>query len=639
MSSSQQRFQYRPEIDGLRAVAVLGVFFYHLHWGALSGGWLGVDIFFVISGYLICSLLLREAETTKSISLSGFYLRRVRRIMPAFLFCLIGTFPMALIVSKTHIFTQYSQSAIAALFSVSNIFFWQHAGYFEIDSQLAPLIHTWTLGLEEQFYFIIPVLFLLIAKISAKRRQAIFIFLFMVTVASFLTCRYGKNVLSHSFLFYMLPTRMWELLIGLFTAKILFEKPEIRTRNAVTELLSISSFSFILFAFYSYRGGSSFAEKSLFSALATAVFIATTCEKSILGRVISCPPIRFVGQISYSVYLWHWPFIFLGNLLFLRYSWTPSPLSNLSILIVVLCVGTLSCKYIEIPFRKKTRWKECLPPVLVLACVVLLLSTLGITQLGGSQSTYTMSDTGGINFTSFKKMMHDDYDRVGPSDQPPQFIFIGDSHAKAISPAIVELSREYGIAGLAGLKDGTGPLQNIRRSHKLNDPPVAKHWLNYILKSKIKHILIIAKWDRYFFLDSWRYSGKHGSWSVATAMAELQETVQTLLTQGKEVWILDQVPRFKKDPILMTKIFDNTPWKEDLSQLEKKHFAHEALRNINSTHIHVMEPWPLLTQHNTVSSVRHGSFLYIDSNHPSTAGALAIKDVFRPMFEQIQSER
>ena len=118
---------YRKEIDGLRAVAVLGVFFYHLNWTTFSGGWLGVDIFFVISGYLISSLLLKEMDATGTVSLSGFYQRRLRRIMPALLFCLLGSFPMALIISKTYIFTEYSQSLVSALLSFSNIFFWLHS--------------------------------------------------------------------------------------------------------------------------------------------------------------------------------------------------------------------------------------------------------------------------------------------------------------------------------------------------------------------------------------------------------------------------------------------------------------------------------------------------------------------------------
>ena len=626
--------RYRKEIDGLRAVAVLGVFFFHLGWAPFSGGWLGVDIFFVISGYLISSLLLKEIDATGTVSLSGFYQRRLRRIMPALLFCLLGSFPMALIIAKTHIFTEYSQSLAAALLSFSNIFFWQHAGYFAIDAQLAPLLHTWTLGVEEQFYLIVPLLFVFMATLRNHQRGVFLGGLFCVAFASFYACRYGTDLMSVSFRFYMLPTRGWELLIGLFTAVLLHYKPGIRTKNRVTETLSFASLSFVAFAFFHYHGGSFFAEKALFTTLATAVFIGTTTESSLFGRTLSLRPIRFIGQISYSLYLWHWPFIFLWNLGALRFGLESTLVAQLGVLAAAVCMATLSWRFIETPFRKKSTWAECVRPLAPLAFLVFVLAGYGSYQLGGDKTAYAVSDTGAAEFTSFRGVEKNEYFHIGPAGTP-QFILVGDSHARATSPALMELSKEYGIPGEAVMKDGTGPLKNIRRSHKTSVPPFAEHWEKYLLKSTVKTVVLIAKWDRYYGLESWKYLGSSPEWTVETAMKEMRDYVTLLLDNGFEVWILDEVPQFEKDPILLTKIFDNKPYVEEIVFRENTHFARKALESINSTRLHILDPYPVLTENGLLSAVRNEQFMYMDISHLSTAGALSLKDLFRPLFKSM----
>jgi len=627
--------RYRKEIDGLRAVAVLGVFFFHLGWASFSGGWLGVDIFFVISGYLISSLLLKEMDSSGTVSLSGFYQRRLRRIMPALLFCLLGSFPMALIISKTYIFTEYSQSLAAALLSFSNIFFWQHSGYFAIDAQLAPLLHTWTLGVEEQFYLIIPLLFVFMATLRNRQRGVFLGGLFFVALASFFACRYGTDLMSVSFRFYMLPTRGWELLIGLFTAVLLHYKPEIRTKNRITETLSVASLCFVAFAFFNYKGGSFFAEKALFTTLATAVFIGTTTESSLFGRALSLRPVRFIGQISYSLYLWHWPFIFLWNLAALRFGLEPTIVSQLAILAAAVGTATLSWRFVETPFRKKSSWAECIKPLAPLALLVFVLAGYGSFQLGGDKTAYAVSDEGAAHFTSFRGVEKDEYYHMGPAGTP-QFILVGDSHAKAASPALVELSKEYGIPGEAAMKDGTGPLKNIRRSHKTNAPPFAERWEKYILNGTIKKVVLIAKWDRYYGLESWKYLGSSSEWTVETAMKEMRDMVILLLDNGFEVWILDEVPQFQKDPILLTKIFDNKPYVEEVAFRENVHFARKALAGISSPGLHMLDPYPALTEDGLLSAVQNDHFMYTDNSHLSTAGALSLKDVFRPLFESIK---
>jgi peptidoglycan/LPS O-acetylase OafA/YrhL len=629
--------RYRPEIDGLRAVAVLGVFFFHLGWTTFSGGWLGVDIFFVISGYLISSLLFRELADTGTVSLSGFYLRRVRRIGPALLFCLIGSFPIALVVGKTYIFSQYCQSLLAALFSVSNIFFWQHAGYFELDAQLSPLLHTWTLGVEEQFYFIIPILFVFLGKLVPKRRPLFFGGLFVLMVTSFLACRYGRDFLSTSFRFYMLPTRGWELLVGIFTALILHVRPSLRKRTVLTEILSMTGLGFVLFCFVYYSGGSHFAEKALFVTLGTALFIGTVTESSICGRLLAFKPVRFIGKISYSLYLWHWPFIFLWNLAALRYGISEGFWSRAVLLAATTLVAALSWKFVETPFRRKTTWPSCLKPLVPLALGVCVLAGVGYTRLGGEQTVYALNEEGAAHFSSYEDIERGRYYPVGPKGEPPRFILIGDSHAKAFSPAAVALADEYGIAGVTGMKDGTGPLPNIRRLNRLTSPPFAARWQERILRGDIKNVLMVAKWDRYYYPDAWKYLGSYPQWNVDTAMRELRDTVRAMLDAGCEVWVLDEVPNFAKDPIVMTRIFDNKPWQEPVDTDGKSHFARKALAEVHSPHLHILDPYPVLAPDGRLTAVRDGRFLYMDSTHLSTDGALLLKPVLRPMFESMRA--
>jgi peptidoglycan/LPS O-acetylase OafA/YrhL len=631
--------RYRPEIDGLRAVAVLGVFLFHLGWGPFSGGWLGVDIFFVISGYLISSLLFRELADTGTVSLSGFYLRRVRRIGPALLVCLIGSFPIALVVAKTYIFSQYCQSLVAALFSVSNVFFWQHAGYFELDAQLSPLLHTWTLGVEEQFYLVIPVLFVLLGKLAPRRRPLFFGGLSALMVASFLACRYGQDFLSTPFRFYMLPTRGWELLVGIFTALILHVRPGLRRRSVLTELVSTAGLGFVLFCFVHYSGGSHFTEKALFVTLGTALFIGTVTETSLCGRLLGLGPVRFIGKISYSLYLWHWPFIFLWNLAALRYGLAAGTATKAALLAVTVLVAALSWKFVETPFRRKGTWPSCLKPLVPLALAVCVLAGVGYTRLGGDRTAYALNEGGGGHFSSYEDIEKGRYNRIGPRGEPPRFILIGDSHAKAFSPAVVALADEYGIAGVTGMKDGTGPLPNIRRPSRMGSPPFAARWRERVLKGDIKNVLLVAKWDRYFQAGAWRYLGSYPEWNVDTAMREMRDAVQAMLEAGCEVWILDEVPSFSKDPIVMTKIFDNKPWQEKVGSHGRIHFARKALAGIDSPHLHILDPYPILAPNGRITAVRDGRFLYKDSNHLSSDGALALKPLLRPLFESMRAAR
>ena len=625
--------KYRPEIDGLRAIAVLGVFFFHLDWEPVKGGWLGVDVFFVISGYLISSLLLRELWTHGRISITNFYLRRVRRIMPALLVCLIGAFPVGMLFSHTFFFDQYNQSSLSALVSGANIFFWLHSGYNAVGSEIVPLLHTWTLGVEEQFYIFIPMVFLLLGYLDTAKRRIIWLSIFGLTVASFLLCRYGTLVDS-DFKFYMLPTRMWELALGTFTALATLTWPAMRTNKWVNQIGSLLGLALIFFFMNNEGFYYKFAEKSLFLCLATVLFLVTANETTLAGRLLSLRPVRFIGQISYSLYLWHWPLIVWRNVQIFKGTMEPSLPLNLGILLAATVAATLSWKYVETPFRKKRSWKECVKPLAPLAGTVIVLALAGLTFMGSGSSTIRLN-----TFEKYTDSSYDDtkagiYPRIGSADRKPQFMLMGDSHGNAIAPALMALADEYGIAGVGATRGATFPILNLRRKNREDAPPFAREWFKYIRDNDIRNILIVAKWHILYQKGGFVYADKKPA-NIKNFQEDLRREVSEFIREGRRVWIMDQVPYFTKDPILTVRVFDDQ-YAEPYPHQGQEDFLSAAFPEPTMAGLRLLDPAPYLLDGDRIRPIREGVFLYRDQHHVSVDGALAIKDVFRPFFESMK---
>jgi peptidoglycan/LPS O-acetylase OafA/YrhL len=624
--------KYRPEIDGLRAIAVLGVFFFHLDWEPAKGGWLGVDVFFVLSGYLISSLLLKELWTKGSISISDFYLRRARRIMPALLTCLICTFPIGMLFSHTFFFDQYNQSSLAALVSGANIFFWLHSGYNAVGSEFVPLLHTWTLGVEEQFYIFIPMVFLLMSVLDSSRRKLVWLSIFGLTVASFLLCRYGTLV-DQDFKFYMLPTRMWELALGSFTALATLSWPAIRSNKWVNEIGSATGLALILFFLYQFGFHYTFAEKSLFMCLTTVFFIITVNETTTAGRLLSLAPVRFIGKISYSLYLWHWPLIVWRNVEVFKGTIQPSPALNLAILLAATAAATLSWKFIETPFRKKRSWRGCLKPLLPMAGTVAALAMIGLTLMGNDASTIRLNTFGKYADSSYDDTVRGIYPRLGPADQEPKFILMGDSHGNAVAPALLQLADEYGIAGIGATRGATYPLPGLRRDNRMDAPPYVLEWFKYVRKHDIRHILMVAKWNRLYKTDTLAYTDNKPV-TEDNLRNDLRAVVNEFIREGRQIWIMDQVPQFTKDPILIVRVLDDQ-YSEEYSPEKIRNFLADTFTDPETAGVHILNPVPLLLDGNRLRPIRNNLFMYRDPNHVSVDGALAIKDVFRPFFQSM----
>jgi peptidoglycan/LPS O-acetylase OafA/YrhL len=287
---------YRPDIDALRAIAILSVVLYHAGIPAISGGFTGVDIFFVISGYLIGGHIFSELRKG-NFSFARFYQRRAKRILPAFYAVLVFTIAASLLLlspAENHFF---ALSAFSATLSVSNIFFLHYLeGYFRVRGELHPLLMTWSLGVEEQFYAVIPLLMVLLSRI---RRSLLFPAILAVCVLSFLLA-WRQVAIDPTHAFYLLPSRAWELGIGVFLAVMQQTRKPLPISVPLAQLFSLTGLALMIAPIFLLNADSLFpGPAALPSVLGTAIVIAVPASW-INRRILSLPPLVFVGRVSYS---------------------------------------------------------------------------------------------------------------------------------------------------------------------------------------------------------------------------------------------------------------------------------------------------------------------------------------------------
>ena len=307
ISIEKPALKYRPDIDGLRAVAVLSVLAFHIGLKGVRGGFVGVDVFFVISGYLISSIVFSEIAGSRY-SVIGFYERRIRRIFPALFAMLAVSGVFAAIYLLPGELVEYAKSMLAATVSAANVYFWQHSGYFDAPTS-KPLLHTWSLAVEEQFYLIFPVFLMVVRKFFPKRLRISVIVLFFLSLAS------SAVVVAHNqqTAFYLPYTRAWELLLGTILSLGMFPRLQsVWSRN----LASLAGMGMIAFSTLFYTQDTLFPGLSaLVPCLGSALIIgAGEGGSSLMGALLSWRPVVFIGLISYSLYLWHWPVIILRNM-------------------------------------------------------------------------------------------------------------------------------------------------------------------------------------------------------------------------------------------------------------------------------------------------------------------------------------
>jgi len=335
--------QYRPDIDGLRALAVLSVIAYHFQTNSIFNGYMGVDIFFVISGFLITKIITSELSANK-FTIQGFYERRVKRIFPAFFTVLLVSNIIAYFVFYPIELLSFAKSSLASIFFVSNMFFWSESGYFDIAANLKPLLHTWSLAVEEQFYIIFPLLIVFLIKCKEAFFKLSLLALFLTSLGAYIiTIKSGFGDAA----FYLFPTRAWELLIGALLAINLI--PDYKLKPSVLNLISLLGLAMIVAGFFLPHE----TKKVMPVVFGTAMIIyagSSTIKGLWVNQLLALKPMVFIGKISYSLYLWHWPVYVFGT----YYAFHILNIYSTSLLIAISFVlSYLSWKYVETPMRDK----------------------------------------------------------------------------------------------------------------------------------------------------------------------------------------------------------------------------------------------------------------------------------------------
>lgn len=431
--------KYRAEIDGLRALAVVPVILFHAGFELFSGGFVGVDVFFVISGYLITTILIEDIEN-KRFSIVNFYERRARRILPAmYVVCITTAIASTLILFPEQL-KSFSKSLISAPLFSANFFFWSERGYFGESSELKPLIHLWSLAVEEQFYIIFPIFLLLLSNFK-NTFYALLLIAFLLSIAS----SYYITKIHFDTAFYFPITRAWELLVGSFAALILNKR-----KNAypavMAEFAAFFGLSLVIFSYLNFDSSTPFpGVYALIPVLGTFLFIVSASSTRYIKNVFSYKPIVFTGLLSFSLYLWHQPIFALTRHL---------GIFNEYLMFIALCVvlvSYLTFRLVEKPFRNRSIFtRNTIFFSSVTVGIAIALGGLFIVNNDGLPNRYAEEDRGLLNqMASYQGYNQKAFDaleyRAFDERESKRVVLIGDSYAKDFLNIAIESNLFEGV--------------------------------------------------------------------------------------------------------------------------------------------------------------------------------------------------
>jgi peptidoglycan/LPS O-acetylase OafA/YrhL len=458
--------RYRPDIDGLRALAILPVVLFHARIPGFPGGYVGVDVFFVISGFLIAGIIADDIDRDR-FSIIRFYERRARRILPALFTIVAVSFAIAWLIALPEPFAEFSRSAAATAVFASNFYFWETTNYFSVAAEYRPLLHTWSLAIEEQFYIFFPWFLVVVLR---WHRSQLGIAIACVFAISLIGSIYGSRT-SPVAAFYLLPSRAWELLCGAALALNLV--PAI-SGAVLRQIAATSGLGMVLLAVFLFDAETQFPGfAALLPCLGTALIIhAGSDAQTWVSRALSAKALVFLGLISYSLYLWHWPI-----LAFLRqgYGTVHLPLSIASAAIslsVVLAI--VSWRYVERPFRTPGQIRRT--GILAFAgsgTVAVVAVGLTVHAFNGmpwriDATTRTIAaaaaDRQQIRQSCMSKLPSDGLCIIGRAGVRPSVLLWGDSHAGALMPALDVALDASGLAGYVASHSACAPLLGVRRT-------------------------------------------------------------------------------------------------------------------------------------------------------------------------------
>ena len=666
VDGAMEKLKYRADIDGLRAIAVIGVLLFHAGL-SFTGGFVGVDIFFVISGFLITSLIL-QAQQEDRFSIREFLARRIRRLMPAALAMTTVTLAIGYYCLIPNDYDKLAESAIAQMTLVSNVYFANSFDYFAGPAELVPLLHTWSLALEEQFYLLFPLLLIACRKCSRKKLVAI---LSGLTMFSFGLNLWAMNLYPTE-AFFLLPMRAWELLLGALLVFVPKLKP---SQQTLAECGSVISLAVIASTFFLYSKETLFpGSAALWPCLGTAGLIYFNNIgrqfRTHIAKYLETPALTYIGKISYSLYLWHWPIM-----VYLRYTnrlELEIPVALLGLALSFLA-GSISYHFIESPFRLRRFLPTQKRLILTSSLFSLLIigTGAGISEWDGLPARWTPQITSilGTAKSPVRYIRNSVWDpqldqlpTIGSEqvlpDQPRLLVW-GDSHAMVLGDVCSSLARQHNISGFIATRGGTLPVLDTYRIFDREDTLIWNEGvMDFIVRHEITHVIMAARWsdnieghasglNKFLITDDQTPEVNKES-ARQVFQRNLLGTLQKLNDLGIRVWLMEQVPLQHHDPIyeVVTALRTESPLPRGVSEHlhadRQKHVRSifDYLRDSNLSNVTIFDPAPAIFTHDGHARyMEDDTLFYVDHDHLSHAGAQRfIGPLLEPFFHEMVNE-
>lgn len=647
------RVSHRDDIDALRAVAVGLVILFHYGVPGFSGGFAGVDIFFVISGFLIGGIIDRELKGGR-FSFLSFYERRVRRIFPALFAMLAACAAAASVLLYPADYQRFAESALAAALFWSNIHFNAVAGYWDVAAHTKPLLHTWSLAVEEQFYLVFP---LLLFALRGWRRHWQYAALTLLFILSFGASVWAVKT-DPTGAFYLAPYRFWEFLTG---AGLAMASPfAVRLRSAgdtyrawLGSIAALLGLVMIVWAALTLHEGTNFPGfGAVLPCLGAALLIAAGPDNAV-SRALSWRPVVFVGLISYSLYLWHWPVWVFANAWLGR---APNPWEAAGCAALTFALSVLSWKYVEQPFRNKlTVTRKPLftaaAGAMAMACLfaLVVMQTNGLPQRFGPQLGKIVAQANTpmpVQAKCFGVPSKDVSVRrlcgIGANRQAASFVLWGDSHAEVLIPAVADIAKKHGRRGLFAGSPSCAPLIGVNRFDAPDCRPFNDRVLAMILRHKeITTVILMARWGKNAQGTAYGDEGngfvpigddegraQKPSDNAAIFARGLDRTVAALRASGKQVLLVGPVPEIGWTvPQVLARLEQEHKGNAVVAPPAKAFYEREAQvlplfhRMAERDGVSAVFPHDYLCQSGRCAVRKNGIPLYRDEHHLSDYGA------------------
>lgn len=667
--SSVHDVGYRAEIDGLRAVAVLAVILFHADF-PFSGGFVGVDVFFVISGYLITKIILNE-KYHASFSVVQFYERRIRRILPALFVVMLACLLPAWFWMLPEQLVSFSRSLMAVSIFASNFFFWANTGYFDGAANERPLLHTWSLGIEEQFYLLFPLLLLIVWPLGRRR---IFAVVCGVTAASLLVSEYGaRNYPSATF--FLAPTRAWELLMGSLLAILPLRIVREHVNDNFREVFSALGIALIVAAILFFHEDMQFPGfAALIPAGGAALIVAFARPGTVVGGLLSRKIVVGIGLISYSAYLWHQPLFAFARVYALN---GLSVAASLGLIVVTFALAYLTWRYVEQPCRNRHRFsrKQVFAFAAAGSFMFMAIGWLGSRGSGFEQRfsadarealKYAKQDPE-LSVCSWKLVNNPSPQaacRIGNRYEQPSVVIWGDSHARSLVKAVDSELSARNVAGLNLTVSDCPPLlyvESLRRASTTRACEQLRHAVyNEILHNdSIQTVIVAARWAaiiegrpfdngeggiEHSRNDRWMVPDSEVAQPLAVASA-IRQTLARIAATGKRVIVVYPIPEVGWNvPEYVVRasqrgLLDQAPHTSFERFKSRNQLANETLDATsaypNVVRIRTSDLFCDIKEKNRCVTQLGGQLLYSDDDHLSIVGARMVVDRVAPHLPRV----